>query len=71
MKERIDVSGSLSSQIEDILPKTRDAYFKLILAVGPARTGKTSALTELASNRQWPRLNVNLRLSEKLPQPYH
>ena len=66
MKERIDVSGSLSSQIEDILPKTRDAYFKLILAVGPARTGKTSALTELASNRQWPRLNVNLRLSEKL-----
>jgi hypothetical protein len=60
------VAGSLSSQIEDILPRTNDAYYKLILAVGPARLGKTAALSELAARHNWPRLNVNLRISEKL-----
>lgn len=58
--------ASLSPQIEDMLPRTRDAYYKLVLAVGPARTGKTAALTDLASRHSWPRLNVNLRLSQKL-----
>lgn len=38
----------LSSQIQNVLPSTRDAYFKLVLAVGPARAGKTAALGELA-----------------------
>src|ERR1700730_16135016 len=60
------MSGSLSTQIEDLLSNTRDAYYKLILAVGPARTGKTAALSELAARHDWPRLNVNLHLSEKL-----
>ena len=60
------MSNSLSSQIEDVLPKTMDAYYKLILAVGPPRAGKTLALTDLATHHKWPRLNVNLRLSEKL-----
>jgi hypothetical protein len=57
---------SLSSLIQDVLPRTQDAYYKLILAVGPARTGKTAALSNLAAQHNWPRLNVNLRLSEKL-----
>ena len=57
---------TLFSQIQDVLPSTRDAYYKLVLAVGPARAGKTSALTELATRHSWPRLNVNLCLSEKL-----
>jgi hypothetical protein len=60
------VPGSLSSKIEDVLPRTNDAYYKLILAVGPARLGKTTALSELAARHNWPRLNVNLRLSQKL-----
>ena len=60
------MSGSLWSQIEDVLPKTTDAYYKLVLAVGPARLGKTTALSDLAARRNWPRLNVNLRISEKL-----
>lgn len=55
-----------SSQIQDVLTRTLDAYYKLILAVGPARAGKTAALSELATRNNWPRLNVNLRLSEKL-----
>jgi hypothetical protein len=57
---------SLSSQIEDVLPRTREAYYKLVLAVGPARTGKTAVLIKLATQHSWPRLNVNLRLSERL-----
>ncbi len=61
-----NVTNSISSQIEDVLSRTHDAYYKLILAVGPARFGKTSALSELATRHNWPRLNVNLRVSEKL-----
>ena len=60
------MATSLALQIHDALPKTKDSYYKLILAVGPARAGKTEALSELASRNCWPRLNVNLRLSEKL-----
>lgn len=61
----------LATQIEDVLPRTRDAYYKLVLAVGPARTGKTAMLTELATQHSWPRLNVNLRLSERLLELTH
>ena len=65
------MATSLSSQIQDLLPKTHDTYYKLILAVGPARTGKTAALTDLAAKHKWPRVNVNLRLSEKLLELTH
>lgn len=61
----------LASQIEDVLPRTEDAYYKLVLAVGPARSGKTAILIELAALRGWPRLNVNLRLSERLLELTH
>ena len=62
---------SLSSQIQDVLPKIQETYYKLILAVGPARTGKTAALTEMAEKHKWPRVNVNLCLSEKLLELTH
>jgi hypothetical protein len=71
MKGGPDVANSLWSQIQDVLPKTQDTYYKLILAVGPARTGKTAALTELAAKHDWPRVNVNLCLSEKLLELTH
>ncbi len=61
----------LASQIEDVLPRTRDAYYKLVLAAGPARSGKTATLSELAARHSWPRLNVNLRLSERLLELTH
>jgi hypothetical protein len=71
MKGGPDVATSLSTQIKDVLPKTQDTYYKLILAVGPARAGKTAALTELAAQHKWPRVNVNLCLSEKLLELTH
>ena len=61
----------IAAQIEDVLPRTKDAYYKLVLAVGVARTGKTAVLTELAAQHGWPRLNVNLRLSERLLELTH
>jgi hypothetical protein len=71
MEGETDVATSLSCQIQDALPKTQDAYYKLILAVGPARAGKTAAFTELAAKHNWPRVNVNLSLSEKLLELTH
>jgi len=65
------VPTPLASQIEDVLPRTRDAYYKLVLAVGPARTEKTAMLIKLAASRGWPRLNVNLRLSEQFLELTH
>lgn len=65
------MAASLSSQIQDVLPKTQDTYYKLILAVGPARSGKTVALTDLAAKHKWPRVNVSLSLSEKLLELTH
>ena len=44
MKGRPDVATSLSARIHDALPKTQYTYYELILAVGPARAGKTAAL---------------------------
>lgn len=57
---------ALGAQIETALSIARGAYYKLVLAVGPARTGKTGALTELAARHGWPRVNVNLSLSQTL-----
>jgi hypothetical protein len=65
------VVNLLASQIQDVLPRARDAYYKLVLAVGPARTGKTAMLNELAGLHSWPRLNVNLRLAERLLELTH
>jgi ATPase family associated with various cellular activities (AAA) len=65
------VATTLSAHIQDVLPKVRDSYHKLVLTVGPARTGKTSALNELAAKNKWSRINVNLSLSEKLLELTH
>jgi hypothetical protein len=56
----------LSHRIAEQVPETSSMYHRLILVVGPPRTGKTTALCELAKERSWPLLNVNLALSERL-----
>jgi len=61
----------LAAQINDVLPIARDAYYKLVLVVGPARTGKTITLTELATEHNWPRVNVNLCLAERFLELTH
>lgn len=41
-------------------------YHRLLLLVGPPRAGKTTAIREFATEVGWPRLNLNLVLSERL-----
>lgn len=48
------------------IPDANALYHRLVLAVGPARSGKTEALTGLATAKAWPRINVNLQLAECL-----
>jgi len=65
------MADSLSVQIRDALRVLNGAYYKLVLLVGPARAGKTRTLLELAQSHTWPRINVNLRLSEELLELTH
>ena len=65
------MTALVSDRVEQALPGLQDTYYKLVLAVGPARTGKTAALIDLATRHGWPRVNVNLRLSELLLELTH
>jgi hypothetical protein len=56
----------LSARLLDRVPDAGVLYHRLILAVGPAGSGKTKALTDLAATRGWPGINVNLKLAERL-----
>ncbi|MCB9598270.1 MAG: BREX-3 system P-loop-containing protein BrxF [Sandaracinaceae bacterium] len=41
-------------------------YHRLVLVVGPPRSGKTTALRQLREQQGWPLLNINLLLAERL-----
>lgn len=60
------MSAAFAFRVMDAVPTVQDLYYKLILAVGPARSGKTAGLAMVAQHRGWVRLNVNMRLSEPL-----
>lgn len=57
---------SLWHSIEARLPRLVSRYFRLLLLVGPPRSGKTTALRRLSAERSWSVVNVNLRLAESL-----
>lgn len=56
----------LHERILSRIPETAARYHRLLLVVGPPRSGKTTALRELARSRGWPLVNVNLLLSQQL-----
>ena len=60
------MSTSLSQRIAEQVPSVAELFHRLILVVGPPRAGKTLALRDLAEERSWPLVNVNLSLSERL-----
>jgi hypothetical protein len=60
------VPAALAARLLARIPEARGLYYRLVLVVGPARSGKTEALAELAAAQGWPRVNVNLELAERL-----
>lgn len=50
----------------DRASQVRDAYHRLVLLVGGPRSGKTERLAATAASTSWPRINMNLELSERL-----
>lgn len=60
------MAPSLASEIEHQIAATEDSYFRLVLVVGPSRSGKTSALQTVAKRIGAPLLNVNLMLTERI-----
>jgi hypothetical protein len=57
---------STTDKVEKVITQLDGAYYRLVLVAGPARSGKTRALSALTLRRQWPRINVNMEVSEKL-----
>jgi len=62
----LSVRHHLAEQIANRIEEAAGLYHRLVLVVGPAGTGKTAALRELAKARGYPLINVNLELSERL-----
>jgi hypothetical protein len=60
------MSAILQHRIAEQVPAAAGLYHRLILVVGPPRSGKTTALRDLAEERSWPLVNVNLALSERM-----
>lgn len=59
------MSQELAATIKGAGQDAASAYHRLVLVVGPARSGKTTAL-RLVSEEGWALVNLNLRLSESL-----
>jgi hypothetical protein len=56
----------LSARLEESIPNATGLYHRLVLVAGLANSGKTRALTDLVRTKGWPRINVNLRIAERL-----
>ncbi|HHJ40447.1 MAG TPA: BREX-3 system P-loop-containing protein BrxF, partial [Methylothermaceae bacterium] len=55
----------LADQVLRKIGEARELYHRLILMVGPAGSGKTSALQEVSASTSAPLVNVNLELSRR------
>ena len=56
----------LSHQIAEQIETAKELYNRLVIVVGPPRSGKTSALRDLHDAHAWPLVNLNLALAEQL-----
>ena len=60
------MAESLAEQVRRKVDGARDLYHRLILVVGPAGSGKTSALQDVSASLSAPLVNVNLELSGRM-----
>ena len=56
----------LAQRIADQTAAAAQLYHRLVLLVGPPRSGKTAILREIAESKSWPMINLNLALAEVL-----
>ncbi|GIX15835.1 MAG: ATPase AAA [Rhodothalassiaceae bacterium] len=56
----------LADQVLRKIGEARELFHRLILMVGPAGSGKTSALQEVSASTSAPLVNVNLELSRRM-----
>lgn len=54
------------TELEELLPSVAQQYYRLVLIVGPVGSGKTPLLKEMCRQHDFPYLNVNLALSQRL-----
>jgi len=52
--------------LEHAITQASQAYFRLVLLVGVAGTGKSNLLRDVANSKNVPLINLNLELSSKL-----
>lgn len=60
------MAEQISEQILGKIPEASGLYHRLILVVGPPRSGKTKALQEVARASRLPLVSANLELSRHL-----
>ncbi|MGQ9778735.1 MAG: BREX-3 system P-loop-containing protein BrxF [Bacillota bacterium] len=60
------MADSLVRRIRQKIDEAYGLYYRLILLVGPAGSGKTSVLQELSAMTSAPLINVNLELSRRM-----
>jgi len=56
----------LSDQISESMASVKACYHRLVVVVGPSRSGKTTALQQVRDAANAPLVNVNLELSKRL-----
>ena len=56
----------LADQVLQKIGEARELYYRLILLVGPAGSGKTRTLQEVSTSTSAPLINVNLELSRRM-----
>ncbi len=57
---------NLPDRIREAATRAPSAFYRLVLVVGQAQSGKSSALREVGRAQDWPMVNVNLHLAERL-----
>ena len=56
----------LADKVLRKIGEARELYHRLVLIVGPAGSGKTSALQQVSASTSAPLINVNLELSRRM-----